>query len=309
MRKEFVVTIAEQNGIEQTELIEKDVILHQILADLSKNESFFDNFVFKGGTCLTKCYLGYYRFSEDIDFTWRNQEIFENMSQKQIRKNLSNIIDTTGSIFEVIAGKRGLDFKYDKQNRRYVELGGSNKICTFKLWYTPCNFNVESFVKVQMNFVEKIQFTPQIGTLSALPCKKSEELAFLFSDYMEYFQTINLYVYDVREILCEKVRSVLTRKGVKARDFLDIYLLCKKYRLKLEDLLELIVEKICFTLDIYQKYREHFEVKKIVVGLESFTWGKEEKLLLQKVDQEPFREFLDDFQGFLKKVTEKIPSP
>ncbi|MCL2476373.1 nucleotidyl transferase AbiEii/AbiGii toxin family protein [Candidatus Bathycorpusculum sp.] len=308
MRKEFVVTIAEQNGIEQTELIEKDVILHQILTDLSKNESFFDNFVFKGGTCLTKCHLGYYRFSEDIDFTWKNQEIFENISQKQIRKNLSNIINTTGSIFEAIADKRGLDFKHDKQNRRYVELGGSNKICTFKLWYTPCNFNVESFVKVQMNFVEKIHFTPQIGTLNALPCKKSEELSFLFSDYTEYFQTINMYVYDTREILCEKVRSVLTRKGVKARDFLDIYLLCKKYNLKLEDLLELIVDKICFTLDIYQKYREHFETKKIVVGLESFTWGKEEKLLLQKVEQEPFREFLDDFQGFLKKVIEKIPS-
>jgi predicted nucleotidyltransferase component of viral defense system len=72
VRKEFVVTIAEQNGIEQTELVEKDVILHQILTDLSKNTYFFDNFVFKGGTCLTKCYLGYYRFSEDIDFTWKN---------------------------------------------------------------------------------------------------------------------------------------------------------------------------------------------------------------------------------------------
>ena len=69
------------------------------------------------------------------------------------------------------------------------------------------------------------------------------------------------------------------------------------------------MDKICFTLDIYQKYREHFEVKKIVVGLESFTWGKEENLLLQKVDQETFKEFLDDFQGFLKKVTEKIPPP
>jgi sulfatase maturation enzyme AslB (radical SAM superfamily) len=67
------------------------------------------------------------------------------------------------------------------------------------------------------------------------------------------------------------------------------------------------VDKICFTLNIYQKYREHFEVKKITADLESFTWGKEEKLLLQKIDPETFKEFLENFQVFLKKVIEKIP--
>jgi len=110
-------------------------------------------------------------------------------------------------------------------------------------------------VKAQINFVEKIQFITQKGTLNALPCKKSKEIAFLFSEYEEYFQTINMYVYDTREILCEKVRAVLTRKGYKARDFLDIYLLCRKYNLKLENLLEPITDKIRFTLDSYQKYR------------------------------------------------------
>jgi predicted nucleotidyltransferase component of viral defense system len=27
------------------------------------------NFIFKGGTCLKKCYFEDYRFSEDLDFT------------------------------------------------------------------------------------------------------------------------------------------------------------------------------------------------------------------------------------------------
>jgi len=308
MRKEFVATVAEQNRIEQTDLLEKDLILHQILTDLSKNKYFYENFAFKGGTCLTKCYLGYYRFSEDIDFTWKNQAIFEGKSQKQIRKTLSNTIDATGAIFETIASKRSLDFKYDKQNRRYVELGGSNKICTFKIWYNPHNnVNMESFVKVQMNFVEKLYFTPQTGLLNALPCKKSDELTFLFPEYTEYFQTIHMYVYDTQEILCEKIRSILTRKGFKARDFLDTYLLCKKYNLNLDDLLEAIIGKICFALDIYQKYRAHFKEKKTTVFLEPFKWGKEEKLLLQKIDEAELDEFLVNLQIFLKKVIEKIP--
>jgi predicted nucleotidyltransferase component of viral defense system len=31
------------------------------------------NFLFKGGTCLMKNYLGYFRFSEDVDFAWKDQ--------------------------------------------------------------------------------------------------------------------------------------------------------------------------------------------------------------------------------------------
>jgi len=53
--------------------------------------------------------------------------------------------------------------------------------------------------------------------------------------------------------------------------------LCKKYNLNLDDLLEVIVGKICFTLDIYQKYREHFKEKKTRGFLEPIKWDKEEK--------------------------------
>lgn len=308
MRKDFVAVVAKQNAIEQTDMLEKYLILHQVLTDLSQNEFFSKNFVFKGGTCLTKCYLSYYRFSEDIDFTWKDQTVFKDKSQTQIRRTLSQTIDETGAIFEKIASKRGLDFKCEKHNQHYVELGGSNKICTFKIWYHAETLNVESFVKVQMNFVEKLRFTPQKDMLSALPCKENEELLFLFPEYTEYFQTINLYVYDTREIICEKVRSILTREGFKARDSLDVYLICKKYNIELEDLLEPIIDKVSFVLGIYQKYQENFEAKKTVLASEAFRWGKEKRLLLQEIDGE-FEKFLSSFQPFLKTVIEKVSPP
>ncbi len=306
MRKDFVTEVARQNGVEQADLLEKDLILHQILTDLSQDEFFSNNFVFKGGTCLTKCYLDYYRFSEDIDFTWKDQSVYEGKSQTKIRGLLSETIDKVGSIFEGIAKKRALDFKCDKQDRHYVELGGSNKMCTFKIWYRAETLNVESFVKVQMNFVEKLIFAPQNGKLSTLQCTQSDELSFLFPEYAEYCQTISLHVYDTREILCEKVRSILTREGFKARDFLDIYLICTKYDLKLEDLLEPIVDKIRFALGAYQKYKENFEAKKAIVASKPFRWGEEKRLLLREIDGEEFGKFLDSFQSFLKKVIEKI---
>jgi hypothetical protein len=44
--------------------VEKDMMLHRLLGSLQ--ESFRSDFLFKGGTCLIKVYLGYYRFSEDL---------------------------------------------------------------------------------------------------------------------------------------------------------------------------------------------------------------------------------------------------
>jgi predicted nucleotidyltransferase component of viral defense system len=71
MRKDFVNEVARRQKVKRADLIEKDLILHQVLLDLSKNKFFHDNFAFKGGTCLAKCYLDYFRFSEDVDFTYK----------------------------------------------------------------------------------------------------------------------------------------------------------------------------------------------------------------------------------------------
>ena len=84
MRKDFVNEVAKLQRISRADLVEKDIILQEMLVDLSRNNFFSGNFAFKGGTCLTKCYLGYFRFSEDIDFTWKNQKVFEGKSQKAI---------------------------------------------------------------------------------------------------------------------------------------------------------------------------------------------------------------------------------
>ena len=92
MRADFVNEVAGILDINRRDLVEKDLILHQILTDLSHDRFFAPNFLFKGGTCLIKCYFGYLRFSEDIDFTWKDQTAFKGMSQKKIRSSLSTIM-------------------------------------------------------------------------------------------------------------------------------------------------------------------------------------------------------------------------
>src|ERR1700716_955684 len=51
------------------QVVEKDYVLGWLLAGIHANAALQEHWVFKGGTCLKKCYFETYRFSEDLDFT------------------------------------------------------------------------------------------------------------------------------------------------------------------------------------------------------------------------------------------------
>ncbi|OLE70951.1 hypothetical protein AUF78_04275 [archaeon 13_1_20CM_2_51_12] len=307
MRADFVNEVGNVLAIKRTDFIEKDLILHQILTDLSDREFFADSFLFKGGTCLTKSYLGYFRFSEDIDFTWRDQKAFDGKSKKRVRTQLSELIIQTGRIFEEIAAKRGLDFKCVKSNRDYVELGGSNKTCTFKIWYVSDILKRRTFLKVQINFVEKMLFAPKKGKLIGLITGKQEKLEVLFQEYKEYAATIPFEVYDIREIFCEKVRAILTREGTKARDFLDVYFISLKFGIEPKSMEKSVVDKLNFVLKLYTKYNSSLRKKiPLLSSGKIFAWGAEKELLLTDINEEEFYSFLTKFEDFLKRIVNDL---
>jgi len=51
------------------DVIEKDYVLGWLIAAIAAHPELKATWVFKGGTCLRKCYYETYRFSEDLDFT------------------------------------------------------------------------------------------------------------------------------------------------------------------------------------------------------------------------------------------------
>ena len=51
------------------DVIERDYLLGWLLAGIANHEALRQTWIFKGGTCLRKCYYETYRFSEDLDFT------------------------------------------------------------------------------------------------------------------------------------------------------------------------------------------------------------------------------------------------
>jgi predicted nucleotidyltransferase component of viral defense system len=51
------------------DVVEKDYVLGWLLAGVAQHAELRETWIFKGGTCLKKCYFETYRFSEDLDFS------------------------------------------------------------------------------------------------------------------------------------------------------------------------------------------------------------------------------------------------
>ena len=47
-------------------IVEKDYVLSWILAGIFQHPALTETWLFKGGTCLKKCFFETYRFSEDF---------------------------------------------------------------------------------------------------------------------------------------------------------------------------------------------------------------------------------------------------
>jgi predicted nucleotidyltransferase component of viral defense system len=66
--KQEILDVSQITSI-RPEVVEKDYVLSWILAGIHATKPQTVHWIFKGGTCLKKCYFETYRFSEDLDFT------------------------------------------------------------------------------------------------------------------------------------------------------------------------------------------------------------------------------------------------
>lgn len=292
---DFIDKVSEETGKKDFQQAEKDLYLQGLLIELAKSDYFLKNFVFKGGTCLTKVYFGCYRFSEDLDFTWLDQKSFENKTENQLRKMLSEEINKIMKLLERTAQELNVDFKPEKANRRYIELGGNDKFVTFKLWYKPNDpAENEAFIKIQLNFVEKLIFKPEKHRIMPLFSRNREEIELEYPKQVYLlFQAPEYLCYSLKEIASEKIRALLTRRGFKARDIVDLYMLNKE-GITIHSVRDIAFEKTKFMLR-YLKYSENLKHRHFDGNLKI---GEEQALLLVPID--------DDFGKFAEKALEEL---
>lgn len=99
----------------QAHVVEKDYALGWLLAGIAAHPVIGDRWVFKGGTCLKKCYFETYRFSEDLDFTLKDAEHLDAAFLASVFEEVSEwIYDACGlqlppeaRKFEVFTNPRG----------------------------------------------------------------------------------------------------------------------------------------------------------------------------------------------------------
>ncbi len=183
--------------------IDKDWVLGHLLNAFYSFEDIKNNFVFKGGTCLKKCYFQDYRFSEDLDFTLLNKEfpinsdLFSRIIQKA--ENISGIKYYLSEIKEQIHNniQQGYEVK--------IRFWGADHKPNSPI---PIPNRWQTFIKLDISFTEQIFETPN-------NCK----ILHSYSD----FHLINEIIptYSMAEIMAEKLRSLIQRN--RPRDIYDIW--------------------------------------------------------------------------------------
>ncbi|OGA62707.1 MAG: hypothetical protein A3G81_15665 [Betaproteobacteria bacterium RIFCSPLOWO2_12_FULL_65_14] len=112
--RQEILEYAAEVGLEPN-AVEKDYVLGWMLAGISQHPRTRDSWVFKGGTCLKKCYFETYRFSEDLDFTLLDgshvaqeflREAFNGIAQWIYDESGIELPDAARSI-EIYANPRG----------------------------------------------------------------------------------------------------------------------------------------------------------------------------------------------------------
>jgi hypothetical protein len=132
---------------------------------------------------------------------------------------------------------------------------------------------------------------------------KKEFLINFSDDYGVLFSTVSIKCYGVNEILLEKVRAILTRKGIKGRDFVDLFLISKKKGIQISDFKKEIKDKIVFALK-YKKYSVNL-LEKDLSFLGSFILDDEERLMIKPLPK-GFKNFIKNMKFFLEELVKEF---
>jgi len=112
--RQEIMELAREFGLAPN-VVEKDYVLGWLLAGISNHAELGSAWVFKGGTCLKKCYFETYRFSEDLDFTLPDGEMPDGAQLVQMFNDIAEWVYDQAGIecprdtirFEVYDNNRG----------------------------------------------------------------------------------------------------------------------------------------------------------------------------------------------------------
>lgn len=199
-------------------VLEKDYCLSWFLVGMSATP-LRDILAFKGGTAIKKCHIADYRFSEDLDFTLREEISFET-----IQGHLDEAFRRT----EEASGVKIRFSRYDRHSHENSH--------TFYLAYEgPLPSAAGKEVKVDITIRERIVFPVAI-----LPVLKA------YPEYRDLPTDADTGVYSLDEIAAEKIVALFDPARNEPRDLYDLWHLSGNRLVKPAELIEAVGEKAAF---------------------------------------------------------------
>ena len=280
----------------EEDIIKKDLLLTLILAEFEKL-GLGKELIFKGGTLLSRNYLNYHRFSEDLDFVFKDSNSIRELTRHARERKVKAFLDIFVPKLKEVADALGLDFSTNRSDKRYCRMLTGRTVYTFKIYYSDVNF-----IKVEINFIEKIINTPEKVSIKAIT-------DFFDSKKMLYglglaYQNFNVLSYSLEEIKLEKYRAVLTRKYFQERDLFDLFLI--KNSLDID--VSVIVEKIK-TSSLIKRDLVNLISEKLALLQENKFFESKEKvdtLSIVKYNPKELEEFKEKIKPKLIEICNKF---
>ena len=189
------------------DIVEKDYLIGWVLWGIGTDPELGTKWVFKGGTCLKKCYIETYRFSEDLDFTVMPEgPVGSGQVLPILEQLLARVHDASGIDFSVRA-------PYLRERPNGLSAEG-------RIYYRgPRNAPMAASLKLDLSAEEKV-VRPTVLRPIAHP----------YPDQLSDPGTARCYAFE--ELFAEKIRVMGERS--RPRDLYDIIDLFWRQDLKAE---------------------------------------------------------------------------
>jgi predicted nucleotidyltransferase component of viral defense system len=266
-------------------VVEKDYVLGWLLWGIGRHPVLGESWIFKGGTCLKKCYIETYRFSEDLDFT-------------VVEDGPIDPVDAEPLLAEVLASvtdESGIDFSDRRPRLKPRKQPGSVE---GRVYYRgPLAAPSVASIKLDLCATELLARTPERRPI-AHPHEPDETLP----------DPADVACYTFEEVFAEKLRAMGERS--RPRDLYDIINLYRRddLRLQRDEIYAILVEK-CEHKGIAVPTLAGIEASGLVPELES-EWGN--MLAHQLPALPPFAQFWDELVNlfaWLEGAAVALPLP
>lgn len=222
--RQELLDLAREFGL-QPHIVEKDYALGWLLAGFGQHPDTRDTWLFKGGTCLKKCYFETYRFSEDLDFTLRdpghlNEEVLRGLFQE---------------VAEWVYEKSGLELPSDARRVEVFDNGRGGRSAEGRMGYRGPIARGGDAPRIKLDLTDH--------ECVVLPAVRRA----IHHPYTDRFvEGMEVTTYAFEEVFAEKVRALAER--LRPRDLYDVIHLNRRTELEpdKESLLRTLREKCAF---------------------------------------------------------------